>query len=1152
MGTAEGDERRHHGNSNQKKSNVHSRDAANQQIDCQFSPGGTLEGDEADGFFNILNMMPFDDTYLFEGAFETQMVNLAGETQAVDLDGETEMVDLAEETQMYDLAEETQMVDLAGETQMVDLYEETQVADLDGETQVLDDFNAEIGDVTECGRTNKPDATFETPRSSGDDFSKIDGSVSVGPENKVDKEQPKEESSWRGFTSLRAASIRASGLAALARGTSRDLSTMGSNKSSLEQQSSELDSSSLVGHVSKSGKKSDEESLENGCNDESERNSNKYKIGSTAVRKLFREDQDTEVGTSETEINQTDDNLDTRELLASESSLAGLSYANSQEPGELSQARALEVVDKFLDLSFMEYDEGVGKRVQNVKTPKVISAAKGARDLAKRSTLQHTVGECEVYDWDDAREDDGGGEFFLKKKDFFFDNKCPKQRCLTEPRKSKSVRDSVDKVKQCTKKLGDLFYSDSGLHKLRSKRKPLHSGEEELQKNLMKNLDERLHEVSGPEFSDNGADKDIPDIRNIGPDTQMAVEAMGDLCFEVHLADSNNSGDKDVHSMGKAAKQNKLRNRTAHSEEHLPYSTSVGVVTRQAKRTKRISTRNSSESSLSPNQCQITKKTHDRVLGEAEQRRLSGVNVSTYHGTESTGQRSEKCYMEDQLDFSVPVAHRTPKSTKLNCSKVAASSVNATDAINDPVSAHACRIRTAARHKNAVTMTIEEVKKVGLTRLNQSNKTRVGIPSTFDNKVVGNLQGKRSRQETLVDTLHSERLRTSSEVAVSIPINTDKDHSNHPSLCLDSKSRKIISRKTVDARNSRNDAALCNSGRLNEKSILDNAVDTSTSKQGDDKSYDEASAEGAERNGRREVTPRCRNSSSTCATPATRTTLGNNVSPICMGDEYLKQSCRKNLSAFSLMREIDNLHTGSPGPNCGMRESRKRKDITAIRVLFSQHLDVDVLKQQKKILARLGGAVSSSMLDATHFVADEFVRTRNMLEAIAFGKPVVTRLWIESCGQASCLIDEKNYILRDAKKEKEFGFCLPVSLARARQHPLLQGQKVFVTPNTKPGKDILANLVKAVHGSPVERLGRSAFKDKLPDDLLILSCEDDYEACVPFLEKGGAIYSSELLLNGIVKQKLEYERHRLFADHVKRTRSTMWLKKRNKFLPVAK
>lgn len=82
-------------------------------------------------------------------------------------------------------------------------------------------------------------------------------------------------------------------------------------------------------------------------------------------------------------------------------------------------------------------------------------------------------------------------------------------------------------------------------------------------------------------------------------------------------------------------------------------------------------------------------------------------------------------------------------------------------------------------------------------------------------------------------------------------------------------------------------------------------------------------------------------------------------------------------------------------------------------------------------------------------------------------------------------------------------------------------------------------------------------KDKLIlDDLLIISCKEDYTVCLQFLEKGtiwsliitlflyidasfmtpkqhvtlaflstGAfIYDSELLLNGIVIQKLEYER----------------------------
>lgn len=84
------------------------------------------------------------------------------------------------------------------------------------------------------------------------------------------------------------------------------------------------------------------------------------------------------------------------------------------------------------------------------------------------------------------------------------------------------------------------------------------------------------------------------------------------------------------------------------------------------------------------------------------------------------------------------------------------------------------------------------------------------------------------------------------------------------------------------------------------------------------------------------------------------------------------------------------------------------------------------------------------MTDATHFIADQFVRTRNMLEAIAFGKPVVTHLWLESCGQAGCFVDEKSQILRDNKKEKEFGFSMPASLARACQHPLLQVNIMFM------------------------------------------------------------------------------------------------------------
>jgi mediator of DNA damage checkpoint protein 1 len=77
------------------------------------------------------------------------------------------------------------------------------------------------------------------------------------------------------------------------------------------------------------------------------------------------------------------------------------------------------------------------------------------------------------------------------------------------------------------------------------------------------------------------------------------------------------------------------------------------------------------------------------------------------------------------------------------------------------------------------------------------------------------------------------------------------------------------------------------------------------------------------------------------------------------------------------------------------------------------------------------------MADATHFVADRFCRTNNMLQAITMGKPVVTSMWLENCGQAGCFIDERKYIMRDEKKENEIGFSMLISLASACKHPLL-------------------------------------------------------------------------------------------------------------------
>ncbi|KAE9593857.1 putative BRCT domain-containing protein [Lupinus albus] len=220
-------------------------------------------------------------------------------------------------------------------------------------------------------------------------------------------------------------------------------------------------------------------------------------------------------------------------------------------------------------------------------------------------------------------------------------------------------------------------------------------------------------------------------------------------------------------------------------------------------------------------------------------------------------------------------------------------------------------------------------------------------------------------------------------------------------------------------------------------------------------------------------------------------------------NEHKKKPYNKNLPKSPLFKELNRLGVSEFRQDLSWKDLRQRRDMTYVRVLFSQHLDDSVIKQQKKILARFNLSVASSSMEATHFVADKFTRTKNMLETMAFGKFVVTHFWLESCGQANCFIDEKKYILRDVQKEKEIGFSMPVSLIRAREKPLLMGKQVYITPHVKPDKEVLTSLITTVHGQVVDDSQICPDKnDKISDDLLILSCEDDYAICHHFLNRG--------------------------------------------------
>ncbi|XP_038875633.1 uncharacterized protein LOC120068034 [Benincasa hispida] len=1153
-------------------------------FDGHLSPP-TCSGEESDKASYSSGTVDF-----YDDEFETQVVNLAGETQVVDpvnAEFETQLVNPHGETQVFDIECETQILSHCDDTQLLDDPIPECVGTMDFDTQILNDFDYEMaGDCYDDEGTETTEINVDDGLSSDESAQRLDQSVErngqsasvLGRNVRKDLEVlpntlpvKKCNSGPTRLSSLRAASFRASGLAARCYAMkTRDIGPSVMIDKDIEKSSfkdNHIDRQNGHGQYS--------------VNDGDSGNI-KCRVGSSAVRKLFTEDYTPVGDLGDLHTSHDISDLDPHQLTACDGDgdqLAGLSYVDSQEPGELTQDNALDFVENFLKDNPIEFDlDGGMHKLDAMVQPKLVPNPRGQYNLANIVNCIRTVGESRVFDWDDNREDEGGGDIFCRKKEEFF----------TEPRKSKGRRLDRNGDKEASLSIQNmksrLFCSDSRLELRKGKENNESSREASVK--CKKNISYKLNQENDGdacrgELEDNDVQPDQQEVSNVGFDTQMAAEAMEALF-----------NDENVHKL--------VHNEENQHLENIPMDSFRGSRSRKpdsSSKSRRSSRGHASSSEVAPRQSKernqkfsgdLMKVCRNETLKLSE--RSKKRDADAMKGNENNGRDSndgcnmtKKQLLRGKVVEVSPVARRTRQSMIANQSK------------KDQIASDGCE-QSILRGKVVEVSPVARRTRQSMIA-NQSKKDKIASDGCEQSiSKVGSLIKKSSGDRAIRDSeakrtksleVASKTLKTKSKGTenyaknsigerglcdmlagqVSLPddllgqtIDRRKRSCNmkktRSSICVLSPplnmnlERRTVGRTSAEKAHGGTITADMNGQLSIENSNRPNFVQQ-LNKKNDGCSVSSivktVSDESPSKRHKPSITV-CTTPPDNCMTPI------NTASPVCIGSEYYKQSCKKNLSKSSLLKELRDLTAPGLVSRSFPTESRKRKDMNDVRVLYSQHLDEDIIKQQKKTLTRLGVTVVSSMTEATHFIADKFVRTRNMLEAIALGKLVVTHQWIESCGQARCFIDEKNHILRDTKKEKEFGFSMPGSLACARERPLLEGRRVLITPNTKPGKAIISSLVKAVKGQAVERIGRSTLKDdQIPDDLLVLSCEEDYDECIPFLEKGAAVYSSELLLNGIVTQKLEFERHCLFVDHVKRTRSTIWLKKDgNKFHPVTK
>ncbi|KAL8128640.1 hypothetical protein V2J09_017795 [Rumex salicifolius] len=1066
----------------QRKSDVDNGDTQHLEFDSQRSPhSGEANDDIFFGLQCLEKTQPLlGDTQLAEDAFETQ---------CLDFDAETQLLDLTEETQVVDFGEETQLLDNEGdygsdvETQLLsDPDDGETVGGSDGEhtigTEVLNDI--QDSDETKSIKGNSAKAL---------------GSELMQQTSICIQEEVKSKSAGsvrRGFTSIRTASLRASGLSARKK-TVKDVESRVSDHNGVESSARLCDEA--VYQESVMGKTY--EHLER----ESSYDTN-TKLRSTARELLLNDIDMVEHGHKGMTFNVATEE-DCGQVQSCTNDLAGLSFINSQEPGDLSQATALNFVDQFLKENVCDFD--LAARQQHVSCENQIpmsSSAKGTQKLAKNVNRRSSLLKNGVYDWDNRLEDEGGGDFLSRNKELFFGKKIGAHKPLTEPLKPKHLRLNGRNQGSINKEGNSKNQHKTALGLAHSE-PTITSGRklDQLEKlNIRRDLNGDFEKQVETE-----AIGEILEAVGVGVDTQMAAEAIETLSKGISLPmDSENAiegeerefeADLGVTTRSKRIKQSKEQrgDESKHSVASHPYNGRKRVVKGKA-------------ISQIENTVQIAKDlkgvTEKRTSNVKEKVKNTARKRNVYDNGSSPAKK--RC-VEKKINYVAPIASRTR-----NVRRASVGPANTALELSD----------------NPKTKT--EYLTVTDTDGNKRTRKNAGIDALE----------RTLRLATLRDGIHKDECNRRS-----VQNRSDQLSENTKSKgSLEESAKQDLGEQSITKKRRSNTSVLPR--KQFNPTFPSNEHDVCTL----------PSAENTEPERVTQGTPQENSSVSACVTPVNLKTPIVTSSPVCMGDEYYKLSCNTNLTRSSLRKELNSLTPSGPkciSPDKGLR---KRRDMASIKVLFSHHLNEDIIRQQKKILARLGIIAVSSVSDATHFVAEEFVRTRNMLEAIAHGKPVVNYLWLERCGQAGCYVDEKKYLLRDTKKEKELGFNMPDSLSRASQHPLLEGKRVLITPNTMPGVDILSSLVKAVHGQALERMCRSIDKgDKVCSNLIVLSCEEDYEFCLPLLKKGAEVYSSELLLNGIVTQKLEFERHRLFMDHVKKTRSTIWLKKGGKeFQPVSR
>ncbi|KAJ0258292.1 Uncharacterized protein HA466_0071100 [Hirschfeldia incana] len=236
----------------------------------------------------------------------------------------------------------------------------------------------------------------------------------------------------------------------------------------------------------------------------------------------------------------------------------------------------------------------------------------------------------------------------------------------------------------------------------------------------------------------------------------------------------------------------------------------------------------------------------------------------------------------------------------------------------------------------------------------------------------------------------------------------------------------------------------------------------------------------------------------------------NNDSKIAKEDLSISSKQSKDSSSF----QVDS--TKNPLPTIC-----KRNNGGNYRILLMDIGDENKRAWLTEGIRKLGGDVTVDGNMSTHIVTGKVRKTLNFCTALCSGSWIVSPTWLKESFRRGRFANEDSHILHDEDYQLKYETDLKSTVLRAKARPnsLLKGYDVCVGRHVRLPVETSSAIIKSAGGNVIRRV------DKVndPSKTIYIGCEEDTDEALCAAKKRVWTFSSEWLMNCVLKQQLELQ-----------------------------